>query len=106
MQFILFLRHDVTDCKFRYDIRTREVPTVDPIVPPPHQGHRRSTGVPRRTMLKELWDEFVLVDTRLAVVTRQVESTAQRLDAARRLMRISGEINYRFRSMGALKIAK
>jgi transposase len=43
-----------------------------------------------RTVLKKLWDEFVLVDTRLAAVTRQVESIAQRLDAARRLMSIPG----------------
>jgi transposase len=27
-----------------------------------------------RAVLKELWDEFVLVDTRLAAVTRQVEA--------------------------------
>lgn len=43
-----------------------------------------------RAMLKELWDEFVLLDTRLVAVTRQVESIAQRLDAARRLMSIPG----------------
>ena len=43
-----------------------------------------------RAMLRELWDEFVLIDNRLAVVTRQVVSIAQRLDAARRLMSIPG----------------
>lgn len=43
-----------------------------------------------RAILKELWDEFVLIDTRLAAVTRQVESIAERLDAARRLMSIPG----------------
>jgi transposase len=43
-----------------------------------------------RAMLKELWDEFVLADTRLAAVTRQVETIAERLDAARRLMSIPG----------------
>ena len=43
-----------------------------------------------RALLKELWDEFVLVDTRLAAATRQEESIAQRLDAAKRLMSIPG----------------
>ncbi|EAQ34256.1 putative transposase [Nitrobacter sp. Nb-311A] len=39
-----------------------------------------------RTMLRELWDEFVVVDARLATVSRQVEAIADRVDAARRLM--------------------
>ena len=43
-----------------------------------------------RAMLGEVWDEFALVDTRLAAVTRQVESITQRLDAAKRLMSIPG----------------
>lgn len=43
-----------------------------------------------RALLKELWDEFVIVDTRLVAVTRQIESIAERLDAARRLMSIPG----------------
>ena len=43
-----------------------------------------------RAMLKELWEEFALVDARLAVVSRQVEAIADRLDAARRLMTIPG----------------
>jgi transposase len=43
-----------------------------------------------RTMLQELWDEFVVVDARLATVSRQVEAIADRVDAARRLMSIPG----------------
>jgi transposase len=43
-----------------------------------------------RTMLRELWDEFVVVDARLATVSRQVEAIADRVDAARRLMSIPG----------------
>jgi len=43
-----------------------------------------------RAMLKELWEEFALVDARLATVSRQVEAIADRLDAARRLMTIPG----------------
>jgi transposase len=43
-----------------------------------------------RAMLKELWEEFALVDARLAAVSRQVEAIAERLDAARRLMTIPG----------------
>jgi transposase len=43
-----------------------------------------------RSLLSELWDEFVIVDTRLMMVTRQVEAIANRLDAARRLMSIPG----------------
>jgi transposase len=33
-----------------------------------------------RTMLRELWDEFVVVDARLATVSRQVEAIADRVD--------------------------
>ena len=43
-----------------------------------------------RTLLQELWDEFVIVDARLATVSRQVEAIADRVDAARRLMSIPG----------------
>ena len=43
-----------------------------------------------RALLQELWDEFVIVDTRLPAVSRQVEAIADRVDAARRLMSIPG----------------
>ncbi|PZP55335.1 MAG: IS110 family transposase, partial [Delftia acidovorans] len=43
-----------------------------------------------RTLLQELWDEFVVVDARLAAVSKQVEAIADRVDAARRLMSIPG----------------
>lgn len=43
-----------------------------------------------RGMLSELWDEFIIVDTRLMAITRQIEAIASRLDAARRLMSIPG----------------
>lgn len=43
-----------------------------------------------RTMLKELWEEFLIVDARLAAVSRQIEAIANRTDAARRLMSIPG----------------
>jgi transposase len=43
-----------------------------------------------RTLLRELWDEFVVVDARLAAVSKQVEAIADRVDAARRLMSIPG----------------
>jgi len=43
-----------------------------------------------RALLKELWNEFQAVDTRLAVVTRNVEALAARNDTARRLMTIPG----------------
>lgn len=43
-----------------------------------------------RTVLKELWEEFVLLDTRLTAITRQVDAIAERLDSARRLMTIPG----------------
>lgn len=43
-----------------------------------------------RAMLKELWDEFALIDARMTAVSRQIEAIAERLDAARRLMTIPG----------------
>jgi transposase len=43
-----------------------------------------------RALLQELWNEFQAVDTRLAVVTRNVEALAARNDTARRLMTIPG----------------
>lgn len=43
-----------------------------------------------RTVLKELWEEFALLDTRLTAVTRQLDAIAERLDTARRLMTIPG----------------
>ncbi len=43
-----------------------------------------------RGMLSELWDECIIVDTRLMAITRQIEAIASRLDAARRLMSIPG----------------
>ena len=43
-----------------------------------------------RAILKELWNEFALADTRLAVITRKLEALAGGLEAARRLMTIPG----------------
>ena len=43
-----------------------------------------------RALLKELWNEFQAVDTRLAVITRNIEALAARNDTARRLMTIPG----------------
>jgi len=41
-------------------------------------------------LLVQLWEEFKIVDVRLAAVSRQVEMLAARHDAARRLMTIPG----------------
>ena len=43
-----------------------------------------------RALLQELWDEFVTVDARLTAITRRVETVAERMDAAKRLMSIPG----------------
>ncbi|BBU64150.1 hypothetical protein MSC49_40850 (plasmid) [Methylosinus sp. C49] len=43
-----------------------------------------------RELLTELWEEFKAVDLRMATVSRQIETAAGRMDAARRLMTIPG----------------
>lgn len=43
-----------------------------------------------RGLLDQLWEEFTIIDVRLAAVSRQVEIIAARHEAARRLMTIPG----------------